>query len=385
MVKEARHAVILRQLRLRGTVTTDQLAAELGVSAISIRRDLRELEQQGQLRRVHGGATVPRRIVREENLLETATLGLNPASSRPDAPLAVVGMIVPGQEYYFGDVIKGAAHAAKVAGIRLVLGVTHFSVEKEIGMVRHLADLGAEAIIFTPASHDLSRPSVHALLVDPPAPIVLMERRLERTADAPDLDSVRNDHALGAEIAVRHLHALGKRRIALMAFPNATAPQLLEGYRRAISDLGLEPVDIDLGLTPRQARDWADDPDLFAGDYLDLADAQGVDGLLVNPDMHAVSFARLSVQRGKTTPGDIALVAYDDVIAELCEVPMSAVSPAKFDLGANAVSLALQRIHALAEGRRLATTHSTLVPQLNVRDADGEVFSRRTRGRSDRA
>ena len=369
MFKDARHAVILRQLRLRGTVTTDQLADELGVSVISIRRDLRDLEQQGQLRRVHGGATVPRRIVREESPLETAALGLNPASSRPDAPLAVIGMIVPGSEYYFSEVIKGAAHAAKVAGIRLVLGVTHYSAEKEIGMVRHLAELGAEAIIFTPANHDLSVPAVHALLSDPPAPIILTERRIGHAADAPRLDSVRTDHALGAEMAVRHLHGLGKRRIALMAFPNATAPRLLEGYRQATADLGLEPVGVDLKLTEKQTAEWADDPDRFAGDYLDLAEAQGVDGLLVNPDMHAVSLARLLVQRGRSVPDDVALVAYDDEIAALCEVPMSAISPAKFDLGANAVSLALQRIRAIAEGRELANTHATLVPRLNVRDA----------------
>ncbi|MBD3942077.1 DeoR/GlpR family transcriptional regulator [Microbacterium sp. NEAU-LLC] len=368
MFKDARHAVILRQLRLRGTVTTDQLADELGVSVISIRRDLRDLEQQGQLRRVHGGATVPRRIVREESPLETAAIGLNPASSRPDAPLAVIGLIVPGSEYYFGDIIKGAAHAAKIAGIRLILGVTHYSTEKELGMVRHLAELGAEAIIFTPSNHDLTVPAVHALLTDPPAPIVLMERRNARTADAPALDSVRTDHALGAELAVRHLHSMGKRRIALMAFPNATAPHLQEGYAAAIADLGLEPVEVDLQLSEKQVGEWAADPDRFAGAYLDLAEEQGVDGLLVNPDMHAVSLARLLVSRGREVPGDVALVAYDDVIAELCEVPMSAVAPAKFDLGANAVGLALQRIKALAEGRALATVHSTLVPKLNVRD-----------------
>jgi DeoR family glycerol-3-phosphate regulon repressor len=51
-----RHARILEHLAAGGSVTVSALTAELGVSDMTIRRDLLELEREGRLRRVHGGA-----------------------------------------------------------------------------------------------------------------------------------------------------------------------------------------------------------------------------------------------------------------------------------------------------------------------------------------
>ncbi|MBS9478330.1 DeoR/GlpR family DNA-binding transcription regulator [Ancylobacter radicis] len=51
-----RHARILDQLSLAGTISVTGLAAELGVSDMTIRRDLLEMEREGKLVRVHGGA-----------------------------------------------------------------------------------------------------------------------------------------------------------------------------------------------------------------------------------------------------------------------------------------------------------------------------------------
>jgi DeoR family transcriptional regulator, aga operon transcriptional repressor len=47
---------ILSSLQETGSVAVDDLAVQLGVSVVTIRRDLDLLEQQGMLRRTHGGA-----------------------------------------------------------------------------------------------------------------------------------------------------------------------------------------------------------------------------------------------------------------------------------------------------------------------------------------
>jgi DeoR/GlpR family transcriptional regulator of sugar metabolism len=52
----ARHAKILEMLRASGAVSVTQAAADLGVSDMTLRRDLIELEGEGVLTRVHGGA-----------------------------------------------------------------------------------------------------------------------------------------------------------------------------------------------------------------------------------------------------------------------------------------------------------------------------------------
>ena len=56
MLTDERRALILGRLRSQGRVLATDLSEELDVSSDTIRRDLRELDALGMLRRVHGGA-----------------------------------------------------------------------------------------------------------------------------------------------------------------------------------------------------------------------------------------------------------------------------------------------------------------------------------------
>jgi DeoR/GlpR family transcriptional regulator of sugar metabolism len=55
-VRHRRQVDIVRRLRAGGTVSVEDLARELDVSAATIRRDLQQLDRAGALTRVHGGA-----------------------------------------------------------------------------------------------------------------------------------------------------------------------------------------------------------------------------------------------------------------------------------------------------------------------------------------
>jgi DeoR/GlpR family transcriptional regulator of sugar metabolism len=55
----ARRAELLRRLGSEGYVSSAALAEELGVSEMTIRRDLRQLHLEGHARRVTGGASLP--------------------------------------------------------------------------------------------------------------------------------------------------------------------------------------------------------------------------------------------------------------------------------------------------------------------------------------
>ena len=58
---------ILTSLQRSPAITTDEFAADLGVSPETVRRDLIELERRGMLRRVHGGAASLARLAPEES------------------------------------------------------------------------------------------------------------------------------------------------------------------------------------------------------------------------------------------------------------------------------------------------------------------------------
>ncbi len=56
MHKRKRFQVIRKALKDQGVVTVQELMDKLGASSATVRRDINELDEQGDLRRVHGGA-----------------------------------------------------------------------------------------------------------------------------------------------------------------------------------------------------------------------------------------------------------------------------------------------------------------------------------------
>ena len=82
---------ILEQLGERGRVVTNDIAAELGTSLDTVRRDLRALHEQGKLRRVHGGAMPTSSLSASFSERSTET-----SMSRTNLARAVVERLRPG-------------------------------------------------------------------------------------------------------------------------------------------------------------------------------------------------------------------------------------------------------------------------------------------------
>lgn len=66
MLATERHAHILAEIRRKGAVRVSELARSLDVSEMTIRRDLDVLADEEPIRKVHGGATLPRAPSTEE-------------------------------------------------------------------------------------------------------------------------------------------------------------------------------------------------------------------------------------------------------------------------------------------------------------------------------
>lgn len=92
MLAESRRAQVTELLRSAGAVTVAQLEARFGISPMTARRDLSDLERQGLARRTHGGAVLPAITAHEDSFaqrLETnaaAKLALADAALRMLSP-----------------------------------------------------------------------------------------------------------------------------------------------------------------------------------------------------------------------------------------------------------------------------------------------------------
>jgi DeoR family glycerol-3-phosphate regulon repressor len=91
MVSNFRQQKILELARQDGKVMVDDLSAHYGVTVQTIRRDLSDLAEAGQLDRVHGGAVVPSGVVniiyeerRRLNEVGKKSIGVQCAQSIPD-------------------------------------------------------------------------------------------------------------------------------------------------------------------------------------------------------------------------------------------------------------------------------------------------------------
>lgn len=89
-----RHDVIVAEVRRRGVVRVSELAALLGVSDMTIRRDLEMLDESGMVTKVHGGATLRAERSSDEPGFEAKSLR-NMAEKHAIA-MAVASMITPG-------------------------------------------------------------------------------------------------------------------------------------------------------------------------------------------------------------------------------------------------------------------------------------------------
>ena len=56
MLKKERQAHILQQINIHNKVLSSDLSVQLNVSEDTIRRDLQDLDEEGRLTKVHGGA-----------------------------------------------------------------------------------------------------------------------------------------------------------------------------------------------------------------------------------------------------------------------------------------------------------------------------------------
>jgi DeoR family fructose operon transcriptional repressor len=91
MLPAQRQQAILAQVRAQGAASAVELSRRLGVSAETVRRDLRALRDQGLLNRVHGGATAAARLSGETSFAARATLNLAAKQAIAALAAALVG------------------------------------------------------------------------------------------------------------------------------------------------------------------------------------------------------------------------------------------------------------------------------------------------------
>lgn len=349
---EQRRQRVLERVRELGSVSMSELASEFGVSPVTIRVDVNELESRDQVRRTPEAVVPLGRAVPPANGSEET----------------VLGMVLPNSDYYFADIISSARKTVAEHGARLVVATTHYQPEQDVAQAEKLLADGAHGLILVP-SWPTGEPGPDeggwiADLREQRVPVVLTERWVPLLHPLARLDRVCTDHVHGVALAVQRLAAHGHQRILLATQNNLYAQRLGAAYTTAVQAVGLAEHHIPPLVTRSELPERERREQLLA--QLRTAISQhGVTAAIIHTGLDAVVMVPLLVANGIGVPADLAIIAYDDEVAELADVPLTSIATPKGAVGTTAAELLLRRIANPTATRH----HAELLPELHVRDS----------------
>jgi len=344
---------LMDELRRHGAVRVAEVARELGVSELTVRRDIAALAERNLLTKVHGGATLPSRLT-------------GPAEPpRAQRTRFTIGMVVPSLDYYWPAIVTGARTAAAVLGVNVQLRGSSYDPAEDRRQIGRLIEVGqVQGLLLAPSLENGGVDELIEWIGNLAVPTILVERQTTRWSQTPrPIEWVRSDHSLGLQMAVRHLYEQGHRQIGLVLSKNSpTSAHLAVGWRTACAELGLHD-----GLVVREsvALDAPRHREIIA-EVLRDSRRSGITALIVHSDSDAMSVAQYCTEQGLSIPGDLALVSYDDEVAHLAQPALTAVRPGKKHVGRLAVELMVSR---LTEGARRPSQRILVVPELIIRDS----------------
>lgn len=258
--------------------------------------------------------------------------------------------------------LHALAEAAAQRGYR-VLTFPTASLEQELATYEELMLVG-QVDGFVLSNTDLDDPRVRALL-DAGFPFVAFGRA-NPGWDFPWADV---DGTAGMAQAVDHLIAQGHRRIACLAWPEAslTGQYRLDGYLRSLAAAGLEvaPEWIVRGENSYEAAYRA------ARQLLALPPDRRPTAIVAMTDLMAMAVLNAGWDAGCQVGRDLAVVGFDDApVAPFLRPSLSSVRQPIAEVGGRLADM----LADLLAGRPIAQPQALLQPELVVRESSAQRY-----------
>ncbi|MGN6327006.1 LacI family DNA-binding transcriptional regulator [Pseudolysinimonas sp.] len=236
---------------------------------------------------------------------------------------------------FFTDVARGAEEEAAHHGMAVILGNSDEHPGREASYLDLFEEQRVRGVLISPYGdvdarlRRLHERGIGAVLVD-------------RASDDPRFGSVSVDDVAGGRLAVEHLLAIGRRRIAFVGGPVGIrqVADRLAGARAAVDAAPGATLDVvpTGALTVLEGRRVG----------LELLAGARPDAIFAANDLVATGLLQALVMEGSArVPDDIALIGYDDIdFAAAAMVPLSSVRQPAALIGQTAVRILLDQEEA---------------------------------------
>jgi LacI family transcriptional regulator len=308
--------------RTRGVTTIEDVARAAGVSAMTVSRVI----NNGKNVRESTRASVLEAIERLNYSPNTAARSLAAGQAMH------IGLLYANPSAaYLAQFLIGALHAARSAGVHLVIeSCESEDADEQAEVTRRFATSDVEGVVLPPPLSE-SHP-IMAELDAMGIPVVTVAMGAPRE----DSLNVRIDDRAAAMEMTRHLLDLGHRNIGFIkGHPNHIASHdRFQGFCHALTEAGL-----DCDAAPTEQGYFSYRSGLSAGERL-LARADRPTAIFASNDDMAAATISVAHRMGLVVPGDVSIVGFDDtalatsVWPELTTVkqPIAAMAEAALEL-----------------------------------------------------
>lgn len=344
MKKKERQQLITQMIAQSGeTLETHALAERLGVSDMTIRRDLSELADAGRLRRQHGGAAPTRQAA-------------------IDGPKAIgVWLVSRSGKYsdpFFNEVLEGADRRLSELGYRIAYVNTHSEIKTaaEARDMLHASTISGVLLVgprLGDASIEYLKENVRALVATI-API------------GPAYDAITFDGFNGMRDMVAHLAQRGYKRLG---FITGQADARLQGFLAGLKAHGLPHEQQLRVVVPFSVDGWTQALGRQGAEWL-MSRSEPPDAIVCASDLIAIGALQWLQQHSFPVPEAVAVTGFDDIPESAFTVPaLTTVHVHKRLIGA----LAAERIVKRIENADEIPLHIQTPTSLVVRRSCGET------------
>lgn len=293
---------------------------------------------------------------REKILQIAREIGYSPnqiARSLRTENTKVIGLIVPdSSNLYYAELLKGVQDIASREGYAVIVGNTNEQEALEQKQIEAFQSLQVAGILAAPVNEE----NYEKLKV----PVVFVSRCSSAYRERYSY-TITNDFK-GATLATEYLARQGKKDIFFLSGPRqiSIAAERRDGYCSSLKKNGIpyNPAYIywdNLTMEDGYQKFWQIHK-LYPGKK----------GFFCSSDNVAIGVLAGAREAKLQIPEEVGIVGYDNIeILQFLDYPLTTISQAKYEIGAQGGKILLERISHNYEYRYIS--HITLVPELVVR------------------
>ncbi|MCI2417949.1 LacI family transcriptional regulator [Saccharopolyspora sp. K220] len=296
-------------------------------------------------------AKTARRVLRAAE-----SLGYQPnpiARSLKTAKSRTVGLVIPDlTNPLFPPIVRGIEDVLGPAGYNALIVNTDNDPDREQSRIDSLRSRQAEGLIIATAQLD------HPLLAELHRQSVKMVLVNRRTDDI-DVPSVAPDDVKGIGLAVKHLVALGHRRIVHLAGPQTTSTGVgrARAFQIAVREHGLD--DDPARIVP---CDYWTEPQGASALRAVLDSGVEFTAVVAGNDLIALGCYDVFAERGISCPDDVSVVGFNGMpFLDKLQPPLTTVAVPLHQIGLEAARMLLESINEPEQPTRVVLLPPSLV------------------------